>query len=137
MYTSYYKCNEIHKYTNLVSISQSLTGSIKELIHNKCLNIRMFKQLAPSWDILLPYKAGEIDKEEYTRRFTQDILNELNPHQIYNQLGEDAVLLCYEHPSDFCHGHLVSEWFRTNGYDCEEYKPKTLQDNIIETEWEF
>jgi uncharacterized protein YeaO (DUF488 family) len=34
--------------------------------------------------------------------------------------GSDIVLLCYERKSDFCHRHLVAEWFRKNGIPCEE-----------------
>ena len=34
---------------------------------------------------------------------------------------EDIALICYEKPSDFCHRHLVAEWFRNHGHNCEEW----------------
>ena len=30
----------------------------------------------------------------------------------YHELGEDAVLLCYEEPGQFWHRRLVAEWFK-------------------------
>lgn len=44
----------------------------------------------------------------------------LNPNDILKELGEDAVLLCYEKPGDFCHRHLVSQWLNENGIRCSE-----------------
>ena len=37
-------------------------------------------------------------------------------------LDKDIVLLCYERPTDFCHRHLVSAWFREHGIECKEYE---------------
>ena len=33
----------------------------------------------------------------------------------YNNKNFDIVLLCYEKPDEFCHRHLVAEWFNRNG----------------------
>jgi uncharacterized protein (DUF488 family) len=29
---------------------------------------------------------------------------------VFNELGEDAILLCWESPEKFCHRHLVADW---------------------------
>ena len=31
------------------------------------------------------------------------------------------ALVCYEKPSDFCHRHLVADWFNKNGIECKEF----------------
>ena len=31
------------------------------------------------------------------------------------------ALICYEKPTDFCHRHLVADWFNKNGIRCKEY----------------
>lgn len=36
--------------------------------------------------------------------------------------GKDICLICYEKPNDFCHRHLVADWFRENGYEAVEFK---------------
>lgn len=38
----------------------------------------------------------------------------------YENHSKDVALLCCEKPSDFCHRHLVADWFRKNGVPCEE-----------------
>ena len=32
------------------------------------------------------------------------------------------ALICYEKPTDFCHRHLVADWFNKNGILCEEWR---------------
>jgi uncharacterized protein (DUF488 family) len=55
--------------------------------------------------------SGSIDEEEYTRSFWAEVLSKLDHARVYADLGEDAVLLCWERPSAFCHRRLVAEWF--------------------------
>lgn len=92
-----------------------------------------YKQLAPSYDILMKYKQdGNI--EDYTLNFYKNILGRLNPAETVFNLSRLAAgrgdlsyfpnnicLVCYEKSSDFCHRHLVSEWLRKYGYECEEW----------------
>ena len=46
--------------------------------------------------------------------FYDKILNELDPYQVFKELGENSVLLCYEKPGQFCHRHLVAKWLMDN-----------------------
>lgn len=39
---------------------------------------------------------------------------------VYRNPDYHIALLCYEKPDDFCHRHLVADWLRKNGYECEE-----------------
>jgi hypothetical protein len=59
-------------------------------------------------------KSGAIDEDEYTQRYRAEVLSKLDPARVYSDLGEDAVLLCWERPGAFCHRRLVAEWFEEN-----------------------
>ena len=72
---------------------------------------RIYEPLAPSWRLLAEAKCGEIDEDEYTRRYYAEVLSKLDPREVYADLGGDAVLLCWERPGAFCHRRLVAEWF--------------------------
>ena len=106
MNTSYYSKNSNHP--NAVAIS----AKVPEFYTGKHVKI-----LAPSWSIFKEYKDDEsnpIAISRYTERFYNEILSKLNPIEIFNLLGENAVLLCYEAPGKFCHRHLVAEWLMRN-----------------------
>ncbi len=80
--------------------------------------------LAPSVELLTGYKNNSLSKEDYTNQFNK-YLGALDIRKIYNELfniygSDDFTLLCYEKPNEFCHRHLVAEWFKKNGYKVEE-----------------
>ncbi len=64
---------------------------------------RRYLALAPTRQML---KMGEDDY----RVAYQEILERLDPRKVYEDLGPDAVLLCWEKPGEFCHRRLVAEW---------------------------
>jgi uncharacterized protein YeaO (DUF488 family) len=72
---------------------------------------RVFEALAPSWRLVQMAKSGAIDEDEYIRRYREEVLSKLDPARVYADLGDDAVLLCWERPGAFCHRRLVAEWF--------------------------
>ncbi|UEC43716.1 MAG: hypothetical protein METHAR1v1_1640007 [Methanothrix sp.] len=72
---------------------------------------RVYEPLAPSWSLLAEALSGEIDEDEYIRRYREEVLASLDPARVYADLGEDAVLLCWERAGAFCHRRLVAEWF--------------------------
>lgn len=88
-----------------------------------------YKNLAPSYDILIEWKSDP-NEERYIRRFNDEILSKLNQDEVINDLGflcefnqsKHIALVCYEKSDDFCHRHLVSEWLRNNDYNVEEFK---------------
>ena len=62
-------------------------------------------------------------EENYTIHYYSEVLNVLDPHQVYEELGENAVLLCWEKSGKFCHRHLVAEWFQKElGIEVNELK---------------
>lgn len=65
--------------------------------------------LAPSPRLLNFYKrTGNV--EMFTFRYEKEVLNKLNPAEVYARLGSNAILLCWELPGKFCHRRLLAEW---------------------------
>ena len=114
IYTSYFaKKKEIEDTYGLKCISISLWTP-------KGITIDKYPQLAPTKDILTKYKANP-DKAKYYHRYINEVLSKLDVNKVYKDL-DGYVLLCYEKTEDFCHRHIVSEWFRNNGYKSGEIK---------------
>ena len=55
----------------------------------------------------------------FAQIYREQVLNKLDVHAVARDL-EGKVLLCFEKTKDYCHRHLVAEWLRENGYECEE-----------------
>jgi hypothetical protein len=64
---------------------------------------RRYSALAPRREML------KMDEATYRVEY-QKILDKLDPQKVLDDLGEDAVLLCWEAPGKFCHRRLVAEW---------------------------
>ena len=68
--------------------------------------------------------------KDYDRLY-REILSKLDPQKVANDLGPDAILLCFEKFNDRCHRRLVAEWFETSlgiiipefGYEREQSLP--------------
>ncbi len=72
-------------------------------------------RLAPTWAML------KMTKEDYDARFA-DILAKLDAAEIYQALGVNAVVLCWEKPGDACHRRLVAEWLERHlGIEVPEF----------------
>nr|DAH73299.1 MAG TPA: protein of unknown function DUF488 [Caudoviricetes sp.] len=92
------------------------------------------KSLSPSKNLLYHYKyetkGFEIyfhNTEEYKRQFKEETLGRLEFQKVVDTFtslanGRPVIFLCYERPEDFCHRHIVGQWFCYNGVHCEEYK---------------
>lgn len=61
-----------------------------------------YEALAPEWEWL------RFSREEYDRAFRRR-LNQLDPRRVYEDLGEQAVLLCWCKHNAGCHRRLVAE----------------------------
>jgi hypothetical protein len=61
------------------------------------------------------------DRDEYRRRYREEVLGVLDPDEVLRDLntdtaGCDIVLLCFEKDRTHCHRGLVAEWFyKTKG----------------------
>ena len=50
----------------------------------------------------------------YSKKYIDTVLYNLNPIRVIEELGDNAVMLCYETPDKFCHRHLVARWLKMN-----------------------
>ena len=95
----------------------------------KGYNGLQYKKLAPKYDFFMKWKENH-DNDYYIKCFNEQVLNNLNITEVLSDLSDmvlnlgktDVCLICYEKPEDFCHRHLVADWFIKNGIKCEEYK---------------
>lgn len=110
IYTSYF--------ANMKNINGLKTVSIAR---NTPIGVKVdaeLKALAPSAELLQNYKNGSINEAEYRYKFEEQ-LAELDPYDFEETL-DNSVLLCFEKEGDFCHRHLVAEWFKAHGIEISE-----------------
>ena len=124
--TSYFaKLKELERY-NIIPIS--ISG--KALDWYKGLQ---YKELAPKYGFFMEQKKNN-NKDYYIEHFQKEVLDGLDATEVildfsrmdygFNVRENDIVLICYEKPSDFCHRHLVANWLKQNGFQCEEWRNK-------------
>ena len=104
-----------------------------------------YKKLAPKYSFFKVWKETH-DNEFYIKCFEEQVLNNLNVLDVvtdlYSMISDPSIqqylymvncppwandryhiaLVCYEKPDNFCHRHLVAEWFNKHHIQCEEYK---------------
>ena len=71
---------------------------------------RVYDPLRPSWKLVEEAKSGAIPHDEYEQRYRAEILARLDPAVVRRELGDDAILLCWERPGEPCHRRIVARW---------------------------
>lgn len=91
-----------------------------------------YKKLAPKYWFFKEWKENH-DDNFYIENFNREVLSTLSIQSVlydlinllksngYVQDTYDICLVCYEKPEDFCHRHLVAQWFKSNGINCTEF----------------
>ena len=59
-------------------------------------------------------KLKKTNEDAYIKKFYQSVLKPLDPKAVYKDLGENAILLCFETPTEFCHRFLIAGWLELN-----------------------
>ena len=137
IYTSYFdKISELPDNVIPVSICGKAPDWYKGL---------QYKTLAPKLEFFKKWEQTK-DNDYYTDNYNRLVLNVLTVEEVledlYNKLNDEQkgilystdsniddckclhiVLICYEKPEEFCHRHIVADWFNEN--------------NIIVKEWEY
>ena len=92
---------------------------------------KYYDRLAPNWWFLKKYKQDG-DEDFYVEQYHREILSKLDARQVYDELGEDAVLLCWERAGAFCHRRLVAEWFEKElGISVPEWEGEIIQPSLF------
>ena len=123
MYTSYYakaKTIDTTKY-KLVSIAR-----ITPIWYEG----EVYKALAPTQEMVYAKKNDLISEETFEKAYRELVLDKLDMDYVYNKLGDNAILLCYEKSEDFCHRHLLSKYLREKGFNIEEYEEENTSSLI-------
>lgn len=108
-------CRQPDDFKNSVSIA---------LREPKWYRGRRYPALAPRREML------KIDEATYRVEY-QKILDNLDPQKVFDDLGEDAILLCWEAPGKFCHRRLVAEWLEKHlGRPVPELQEPGLFDDL-------
>jgi uncharacterized protein YeaO (DUF488 family) len=100
MKTSYF--TKAAKYPNTIAISQ---GVPKNYFGKR------YMKLAPPWELIMKYKQDN-DWNYFREHYYKEILDKLDPQEVWNELGEYCVLLCWENPNKHCHRFIIAEWFK-------------------------
>lgn len=93
--------------------------------------VRRYPLLAPLPGTLLKWKHAVANPDDpilstftwkkYVEEYRETVLSTLDPRQVYEELGEDAILCCFERSSEPCHRHLVAHWLgEAVGVDIKE-----------------
>ena len=112
IHTSYFA-----KMRKMTSEQQSQCMSIARFTP-KGMDIHGYSLVQPSSRLLRMYKAGEVSEKQYRAEYLAQ-LDKIGVDVIANDC-QNKILLCYEKPESFCHRHILAEWLREHGYECEE-----------------
>lgn len=90
---------------------------------------RWYLKLAPTWEMINGIRNGGWTEYDYTAAYMEK-LEDLDPHQVVDELEDGSILLCYEISTDFCHRHIAAEWIqRETGIIVQEWTaPKIVRD---------
>ena len=85
-----------------------------------------YKKLAPKYKFFMEWKENH-DNDFYIRHFEDEVLSKLDIRRVCNELfnltgSKNIALVCYEKPGDFCHRHLVADWFGRYGVEVKEFE---------------
>ena len=85
-----------------------------------------YKTLAPKSEFFKSFKETG-DQECFIKSFNDQVLSGLDPLYVEQEIyglahSVNVALVCYEKPDNFCHRHLVSQWFNSFGISCHELK---------------
>jgi uncharacterized protein YeaO (DUF488 family) len=71
-------------------------------------------RLAPSKGLLADWKAGKINEGDFEDRYFAelDMVREYIAKCLTVMNSRNAILLCYEKASDFCHRHLFRKYVK-------------------------
>ena len=122
----------MHIYTSYFANVKNLPKNILPVsianITPKGWEYPIYQGLAPSDTILKSWKQNQ-DNLDYIFDYEDEILNQLQLNNVMDDLLHflkddytDIALICYEKPTDFCHRHLVADWFKQNHIPCKEWE---------------
>jgi hypothetical protein len=119
MKTSYFAVNA----TNPKSIA--VCRYIKDWVYMAGFDGPILMEVAPPWKIVRAYREGRLSREEYSEDYLAFLNKIAYPKRLIASIPDDAILLCYEAPNQFCHRRLLAKWIEEkSGIAVPEWKTK-------------
>lgn len=124
------RCIIMQIYTSYFAVEKKIPADITRVSIAKWmpkgLRFIEYQKLAPTEKILKAYKEGILTQEKYEKAYKKEVLSKVTVNEVMHFLklvgnGNDIVLLCFEKSSDFCHRHILAEWFIEQGIQVDEY----------------
>ena len=101
-----------------------------------------YKKLAPKYGFFMEWKKMVMNndpkaEEYYNEHFQKEVIDTLYIGDVIRELfelseGRDFAMLCFEKDGEFCHRHIVAEWFEKEGYRVTEWSGEKVQDTAKE-----
>jgi len=80
---------------------------------------KTYDRLAPRWELVRMK-----DEEGFMNAYMDEVLSKLDPLKVVGELGDGAIMLCWEPPGKFCHRLVVAAWLKNElGLIVPEYQP--------------
>lgn len=73
-----------------------------------------YSKLAPKYSWWKEWHDNSLSEEWYIEKYYKTVLDKLNQNDVILELGNNAVLLCYEGSGKFCHRRIVANWIENN-----------------------
>jgi len=96
---------------------------------------RQFWPLCPYKKHLEMWRTGNMSPDEWDLMYKRDVLDVLDVDVVAKQLGDGAVLCCWEAADDYCHRFQVAKWLKSAGHEVSETSGRYQSpEKIIEAE---
>ena len=107
VYTSYFA--KVKGHVNVASVANSCPSNFPGYHINA---------LVPKWDWVAAYRQSG-DFETLAKLYTEQLDN-LGIDKALKLINDNQILCCWEANDKPCHRHVLAQWLRDNGVDCEE-----------------
>jgi len=82
---------------------------------------KKYSPLMPTWELVDGHKFGRLSEGDYRFQYFRLLqMRGITPEKVLEDLREEALLLCWERPGEFCHRRLVAEWMAEKGIEVPE-----------------
>jgi uncharacterized protein (DUF488 family) len=75
-------------------------------------HVRKYRPLVPPWQLVKESRDGRLSAAEFEAAY-QTQLQALDAEKVVAEVGENAILLCWEAPGEYCHRRMVAAWLET------------------------
>lgn len=123
-------CDSTHNYYSVTAVTPSADFDTGKYRNKPVTFLDLF--IPDSVYITRPYKLGEIDEDEYERRYLKQLsdipeeeLKSVIDKVFYESGDKTPVFVCWEGTRRFCHRHILADFLNNHLGDILEVKEVT------------